>query len=133
LLRHHPDVMLLADRGFANHDLLSWLQASNWHYCIRITCDTHLHGIRPYAVEASLIYPRKGTAAFYKNIGLWQDDLIRCNLVLAYPEGVQEHWAVITDEAPTLKTLHEYACRFCVEELFLDSKSGALEKRRFSP
>lgn len=46
LLRHHPDVMILADRGFANHDLLSFLQASNWHYCIRITCDTQLHGIR---------------------------------------------------------------------------------------
>ena len=28
LLRYHPDVMLLADRGFANHDFISWLQAS---------------------------------------------------------------------------------------------------------
>jgi Transposase DDE domain len=64
LLRHHPDVMLLADRGFANHDFLSWLQASNWHYCIRITCDTHLHGIRPYPVEASLIYPRSRHSRF---------------------------------------------------------------------
>ena len=91
LLRHHPDVMLLADRGFANHDLLSWLQASNWHYCIRITCDTHLHGIRRYLIEASLVYPRKGTAAFYHNVELWQDGLIRCNLVVAYPEGVSEH------------------------------------------
>ncbi|BAZ36924.1 hypothetical protein NIES4101_28440 [Calothrix sp. NIES-4101] len=40
---------------------------------------------------------------------------------------MSEHWAVITDEAPTLKTLHEYALRFCVEELFLNSKSGAFE------
>jgi len=23
-LRHHPDVMLLADRGFANHELMGW-------------------------------------------------------------------------------------------------------------
>ncbi len=96
LLRHHPDVMILADRGFANHDLLSWLQESNWHYCIRITCDTQLHGIRRHPIEASLIYPKKGEAAFYRNVGLWQDGLIRCNLVVAYPEGVSEHWAVIT-------------------------------------
>jgi hypothetical protein len=53
--------------------------------------------------------------------------LLRCNLVVAYPEGVSEHWAVITDEPPTLKTLHEYALGFRVEELFLDSKSGAFE------
>ncbi|BDA72440.1 hypothetical protein CAL7716_066060 [Calothrix sp. PCC 7716] len=127
LLRHHPDVMMLADRGFANHDFLSWLQASNWYYCIRITCDTKLHGIRRHPIEASSIYPKKGEAAFYRNVGLWQDGLIRCNLVVAYPEGVSEHWAVITNEPPTLKTLHEYALRFCVEELFLDSKSGAFE------
>jgi hypothetical protein len=35
--------------------------------------------------------------------------------------------AVITDESPTLKTLWQYALRFRVEELFLDSKSGAFE------
>lgn len=26
------DVMLLADRGFANHQLIQWLQFSSWHY-----------------------------------------------------------------------------------------------------
>ena len=111
LLRHHPDVMVLADRGFANHDFLSCLQASNWHYCIRIPCDTQLHGIRRYPVEASLIYPKKGEAAFYRNIGLWQDGYLRCNLVVAYPKGVKEHWAVITDEHPTLQTLWQYSLR----------------------
>jgi Transposase DDE domain len=40
LLRRHPDIMMLADRGFANHDFLSWLQKSNWHYCIRIPCES---------------------------------------------------------------------------------------------
>jgi hypothetical protein len=127
LLRSHPDIMMLADRGFANHDFLSWLQKSNWHYCIRIPCNTYLHGVRRYPTEASSIYPNRGEAVFYRNVGLWQDGLIRCNLVVAYPEAVSEHWAVVTDEAPSLQTLHEYALRFCVEELFLDSKSGAFE------
>ncbi|WP_262561149.1 hypothetical protein [Acaryochloris sp. CCMEE 5410] len=36
--------MLLADRGFANHQLMSWLQQSRWHYCLRIPCDVLLHG-----------------------------------------------------------------------------------------
>jgi len=43
-LRHHHDVMLLADRGFANHDLMSWLQTSGWHYCLRLPSDVLLHG-----------------------------------------------------------------------------------------
>lgn len=44
LLRQHPDVMRLADRGFANHQLMQGLQASRWHYCFRLPCDVLLHG-----------------------------------------------------------------------------------------
>ena len=40
-------------------------------------------------------------------------------------QEVAEPWAVITDETPTLQTLWQYGLRFRVEELFLDSKSGA--------
>ncbi len=40
LLSNYPDVMLLADRGFANHELVNWLQNSSWHYCLRLPCDT---------------------------------------------------------------------------------------------
>jgi Transposase DDE domain len=127
LLRNHSDIMILADRGFANHDFLSWLQNSNWHYCIRIPCNTCLHGVRRYPTQVKSIYPNRNEAAFYRHVRLWQDGLIRCNLVVAYPEAVSEQWAVVTDETPSLQTLHEYALRFCVEELFLDSKSGAFE------
>ena len=34
---------------------------------------------------------------------------------------------ICCDEAPSLQTLWQYALRFCVEELFLDSKSGAFQ------
>lgn len=127
LLRRHPNVMLLADRGFANHDLMSWLQASRWHYGLRITCDVHLHGPCRYPVEVQELWPPKGEAALYENVGLWQDGEHRCNLVLATVQGTKESWTVITDEPPSLQTLWHYALRFRVEELFLDSKSGAFE------
>lgn len=127
LLRHHDDVMLLADRGFANHDLMSWLQTSRWHYCLRVPGDVLLHGFRRYPTEVSSVYPKKGEAVFYRHVGLWQDGIHRCNLVLASPLGVKEPWAVITDEPPSLQILWQYALRFRVEELFLDSKSGAFE------
>lgn len=73
------------------------------------------------------MYPKLGEAVFYRNVGLWLDGCYHCNLVVASPQGVKEPWAVITDEAPTLQTLWQYALRFRVEELFLDSKSGAFE------
>ena len=42
LLRSYPDVMLLADRGFANQSMVEWLQASRWHWALRLPCDVHL-------------------------------------------------------------------------------------------
>ena len=35
--------MLLADRGFANHELLNWLQEAKWHYALRLPCDVNIH------------------------------------------------------------------------------------------
>jgi hypothetical protein len=38
-------------------------------------------------------------------------DITVVTRVVAYPKGVKEHWAVITDESPTLQTLWQYALR----------------------
>lgn len=127
LLSNYPDIMLLADRGFANHELMSWLQDISWHYCLRLPCDVALHGPRRHPIELMYLWPPKGEAVLYHNVGLWLDGEYRCNIVLANVKGVKEPWAVITDEEPSLQTLWQYALRFRVEELFLDSKSGAFE------
>lgn len=127
LFREHPNLMLLADRGFANHELMCWLQASRWHYSLRLPSDVRLHGPRRYPIEVSQMWPPQGEALLYHNVRLWQDGTYICNLVLATVKGVREPWAVITDEPPTLQTLWQYALRFQVEELFLDSKSGAFQ------
>ena len=127
LLRQHPDVMLLADRGFANHQLMEWLQASRWHYCLRLPCDVLLHGASKYPRMVGHFYPPQGEARLYHQVRLWSDGVHRCNLVLATVKGAKESWAVVTDEPPSLQTLWQYALRFQVEELFLDSKSGAFE------
>ena len=46
----------------------------------------------------------------------------RSNFALANVKGTKEPWAIITDEDPTLQTLWQYALKFRIEELFLDSK-----------
>ncbi len=127
LLSNYPDIMLLADRGFANHELMSWLQDITWHYCLRLPCDVTLHGPRRYPIELMYLWPPKGEAVLYHNVGLWLDGEYHCNIVLANVKGVKEPWAVITNETPSLQTLWQYGLRFRVEELFLDSKSGAFK------
>lgn len=89
--------------------------------------DVLLHGPRRYPTAVGAIYPPLGEARFYCNVGLWVDSTHRCNIVLASVQGAKEPWAVITDEPPSLQTLWQYALRFRIEELFLDSKSGAFE------
>jgi hypothetical protein len=127
LLSNYPDIMLLADRGFANHQLIKWLQNSQWHYCLRLACDVTLHGVRRHPIELKYLYPPKSEAVFFHHVGLWLDGELSCNIVLANVKGVKEPWAVITDEEPSLQTLWQYGLRFRVEELFLDSKSGAFQ------
>lgn len=127
LLRQHADVMLLADRGFAHQGLMGWLQASRWHYCLRLPCDVLLHGVSQYPSRVGDFYPPLGEARLYRQVRLWADGVYRCHLVLATVQGAKESWAVVTDEPPSLQTLWQYALRFRVEELFLDSKSGAFE------
>ena len=127
LLSKNHNVMLLADRGFANHQLVSWLKNCQWHYCLRLPCDVTIHGARKHPIELKYFCPSKSEAVLYHHVGLWLDGECRTNLVFANVKGVKEPWAVITDENPTLQTLWQYALRFRIEELFLDSKSGVFQ------
>ena len=127
LLREYDDVILLADRAFACHDLMAWLKLTDWHYALRLKCDVLVHGVNRHPVEVGKLYPPVNQAKLFTSVGLWADGIHHANLVLATVKGAKDSWAVITDEVPSLQTLWNYSSRFCVEELFLDSKSGAFE------
>jgi hypothetical protein len=127
ILRGHPDIMLLADRAFASHDLLKWLDQSTWHYALRLKCDVMVHGPNQRPLTVGQLYPPLNEARCYSNVGLWADGKQKTNLVVATVKGAKDSWAVITDEKPSIETLWEYGLRFQVEELFLDSKSGAFQ------
>lgn len=106
---------------------MKWLQRSPWHYCLRLPCDVTIHGPRRYPAEVRHLWPPRGEARLFQQVRLWQDGICCTNLALARVRGAKEPWAVITDEVPSLQTFRQYGLRFRVEELFLDSKSGAFE------
>ena len=108
-------------------DLIGWLQASRWHYCFRLPCDVLLQGASKYPRRVGDLYPPLGEARLYRQVRLGADHVYRCNLVLATVQGAKESWAVVTDEPTSLQTLWQYALRFQIEALFLDSKPGAFE------
>jgi hypothetical protein len=124
-LSDFQEVVLLADRGFANQEFVRWLKKSPWHWLIRVPCDTAIYGVhkRGFARQVRQLFPAKGEAKLYHNVQVWEARE-ECNLALASMRGVKEQWGIITDEPPTLQTFWQYGSRFCIEELFLDSKSG---------
>jgi hypothetical protein len=126
-LKDFGDVMLLADRAFASHDLMQWLRPTSWHWCLRVKCDVQIHGPHAIPVVVEKLFPSSGEATFYRQVGLWEDGRERVDLALANLPTAEESWAVITDEIPTLKTFEHYGKRFDTEELYLDSKSGAFQ------
>jgi hypothetical protein len=128
-LQDFEDVMLLADRGFANQQLIQWLRKNAWHWCIRLPCDTFIYGVRRrgFGYEVRELYPLKREARFYCNVQVWQEARLSAHLALASVPGVKENWAILTDESPTLQTFSQYGLRFHIEHLFLDSKSGVFD------
>ena len=126
-LKGFSDITLLADRGFPCESLAQWLLNHNWHWRLRLKSDTVFCTKTGRSREVGTCWPPVGEARCYHQVALWETEIQAGNLVLANPQGVQEPWAVLTDEAPTLETLWDYGLRFRTEELFLDDKSGCFQ------
>jgi hypothetical protein len=93
--------VLLADRGFANQAMLKWLRTSRWHWCIRLPSDVLVTGAFGCPVQVCRLWPVLSQAKLYHHVRLWSEAAHSVNLVLAYPTGVKEPWAVMTDERPS--------------------------------
>ncbi len=119
-LQGFENVMLLADRGFANQQLIQWLRKNTWHWCLRLPCDTLIYGVRRrgFGYEVRELYPPKRQACFYRNVQVWQQARITAHLALASVPGVKDNWAILSDEPPTLDTFWQYGLRFPIEHLF---------------
>jgi hypothetical protein len=123
------EVVLLADRGFADGKLLKYLrQTLKWHFRIRVkkrfqfqTADGQWHKISEIKLAA-------GKAYFSGAVQLGKTKPYGpVYLAFAHDSQSEELWLIVSDEPTSLSTFTEYRLRFQIEENFLDLKSSGFQ------
>jgi hypothetical protein len=127
LLPPEVKVVFLADRGFADTELMGHLQRLGWHFRIRIKANFGVQrfGHPPCKVEDFPLAP--GRALFLQNVAITAEHFGPVSLALAHHTNNGEYWYVVSDEPTSLHTFVEYGWRFDIEETFLDDKSNGFQ------
>lgn len=118
-------VVLLADRGFADGKLMTYLKDNlGWHFRIRIKRSFYFqlggqwHKVSSVSLQAGQAYftpaVSMGKTKPYPNV----------YLAFAHDKPSGEMWVIVSDEPTTLQTFAQYRLRFDIEESFLDLKSN---------
>ena len=120
-------VVLLADRGFADTELMGHLKRLGWHFRLRIKSNFWIccpgHGgfqVRDIALAC-------GQARFWHGVFVTTKRFGSVHLAVARPLASDEYWYVISDEPTDVQSLQEYGLRFDIEENFLDDKSNGFQ------
>jgi hypothetical protein len=120
-------VVFLADRGFADIDLLTDLKRLGWHYRIRIKGNFLVYRRGHRRRKVNKIPLACGQARFWHSVTITAQRFGPVHLALARPRGGTECWFVVSDEPTDLETFDEYGLRFDIEENFLDDKSNGFQ------
>jgi Transposase DDE domain len=127
LLPARVKVVFLADRGFADTELLAHLRRLGWHFRIRIkaTFSVLRPGQPTWKVEDFSLAP--GRALFLHNVAITAEQFGPVSLALARHSSTGEYWYIVSDEPTSVQTFEEYGRRFDIEENFLDDKSNGFQ------
>ena len=117
-------VVFLADRGFADTDLMAHADKLGWRWRIRVKASFTVHrpGHRPCKVGR--VVPAAGQAMFWHNVHITGQRYGPVHIALARHTHSKEVWIVVSNESTDMQTFVEYGLRFDIEENFLDDKSN---------
>jgi hypothetical protein len=121
------EVVLLADRGFADTQLMGHLRELGWHWRIRIKSNFWIHPTHLAPFQVGEVELKPGHTSFWHGVAMTDKHFGPVHLGVARPIGSEEYWYVISDEAAELKMFAEYGLRFDIEENFLDDKSNGFQ------
>jgi len=120
-------VVFLADRGFADTDLMQHLTHLRWHWRIRIKGSFQVYYQGKFH-KLQDVKVAQGQARFWHKVGITRQQCFGpVYLALARPNGLRECWYVVSDEPTDQDTFAEYRERFDIEENFLDDKSNGFQ------
>src|SRR5262249_36917368 len=127
LLPRRCKVIFLADRGFADTDLMAHLGHLGWHWRIRIKRSFWLsrRGCRRCKVERLAV--ARGQACFWHQVSITAKHYGPVYLAVAQAGQGQDAWYVLSDEPTDMQTFQEYGLRFDIEENFLDDTSNGFQ------
>jgi hypothetical protein len=120
-------VVFLADRGFADTELMAQLRRLRWHFRIRLKASFGVvrAGHLSCKVEDFPLAP--GRALFLHHVAITAEHFGPVSLALARHTSNGEYWYVVSDEPTSVHTFVEYGWRFDIEENFLDDKSNGFQ------
>lgn len=122
------EVVFLADRGFADTDLMAYAsQSLHWHWRIRIKSSFLVNRRGQRRIKVSNIPLKRGEARFWHHVYITEQRFGPVHLALAKPHGVKESWLIVSDQPTDVTTFDEYGLRFDIEENFLDDKSNGFQ------
>lgn len=128
LLPFNCEVIFLADRGFADTELMAYLSHTlHWHWRIRMKASFLVYRQGKRAVKVGNIELKRGEARFWHHVALTGNRFGPVHLALAKAHGVKETWLIVSDEPTDVTTFDEYGLRFDIEENFLDDKSNGFQ------
>src|SRR5512143_1823188 len=123
-----PQVVLLADRGFADVALMRLCDRLGWGYRLRIKSNFLVyrrgHGS---AFVKQLLPKRRGKAVFLHDVALTGERYGPVHVALAHPQEEKDPWLIVSNILTGLSTFQEYGLRFGIEENFLDDKSNGFQ------
>jgi Transposase DDE domain len=120
-------VVFLADRGFADTDLMAHLQRLGWHWRIRIKRSFWLYRRGRCRCKVERLSVARGHACFWHQVCVTEKRYGPVHLAVARPQSGNDFWYVLSDEPTDVTTLEEYGLRFDIEENFLDDKSNGFQ------
>jgi hypothetical protein len=126
LLPQGVKVVLLADRGFADTDLMAFIRTLGWHFRIRIKANFWVYQGKQ-GTQVAHFYLRPGQAMYLHQVHLTAQRYGPVHLALGYHATNGEKWYVVSSEPTDGTTFIEYGLRFDIEENFLDDKSNGFQ------
>jgi hypothetical protein len=126
LLPEGIHVVFLADRGFADTNLMRHVKDLGWHFRIRIKCSFLIYQNGTFdSVDEFPLHP--GEAMFLNHVYLTWGKYGPVHVALGYSLDGKERWYVASDEPVGIETFCEYGLRSDIEENFLDDKSNGFQ------